>query len=360
MGGGVDEEQPKPSKPAWRRWVTGVAIVVLIGAVANLLGWDLRGWLSEVWDTMTAISAQTVVVTCILYVIKTTLTAFAWYQILKYAYPSSTRWRDILAGYAVSVSLNNLLPANIGTFVMLVLFSVVIVGATFASILGAYAVEKIFWTVIGGFVYLYLFLSVGGSFDLKFAWLHEHPWGVVLGLAAGAYLLYVAARRMWPRVVKWWDQAKGGGAILAEPGKFMLWVFLPSFVAWVAMALSNATLMHAYGIPATFDTVMHVLGGNSLANVTSVTPGGAGVTQAFNVASLHGVASSQDATAFSVTSQVLSTAWNMVFAIVVVVWAWGWTGGRQLVSDSYRDAKKMEADQREKRKERKLAEEGAA
>jgi hypothetical protein len=44
----------------------------------------------------------------------------------------------------------------------------------------------------------------------------------------------------------------------------------------------------------------------------------------------------------------------------VVVWAWGWTGGRQLVSDSYRDAKKMEADQRAKRKERKLAEESAA
>ena len=34
---------------------------------------------------------------------------------------------------------------------------------------------------------------------------------------------------------------------------------------------------------------MRLAGGNSIANVTSVTPGGAGVTQAFNVASLNGV-----------------------------------------------------------------------
>ena len=41
----------------------------------------------------------------------------------------------------------------------------------------------------------------------------------------------------------------------------------------------------AYDIPVTFDTLMRVVAGNSIANVTSVTPGGVGVTQAFNVAS---------------------------------------------------------------------------
>src|SRR5213079_3012830 len=145
----------------------------------------------------------------------------------------------------------------------------------------------------------------------------------------------------------------------AEPRKFMLWVFLPSFVAWVAMALSNATLMHAYGIPATFDTVMHVLGGNSLANVTSVTPGGAGVTQAFNVASLHGVASPTDATAYSVAQQLVTTAWNILFAIALVVWAFGWTGGKTLMRQSYDEAKVKAAEQKaahESRKRQKKAE----
>ena len=38
---------------------------------------------------------------------------------------------------------------------------------------------------------------------------------------------------------------------------------------------------------------------------TSFTPGGVGVTQAWNVASLNGVASSTDATAYSVAQQLV-------------------------------------------------------
>jgi hypothetical protein len=47
---------------------------------------------------------------------------------------------------------------------------------------------------------------------------------------------------------------------------------------------------------------MRVMAGNSIANVTSVTPGGAGVNQAFNVASLNGVTSATNATAYSATT----------------------------------------------------------
>ena len=50
-----------------------------------------------------------------------------------------------------------------------------------------------------------------------------------------------------------------------------------------------AVFLTAYDIPVSFDTLMRLCGGNSIANVTSVTPGGAGVNQAFNVASLNGV-----------------------------------------------------------------------
>jgi uncharacterized membrane protein YbhN (UPF0104 family) len=351
------------SRPGWERWALGVLTVLVMGAAAHLLGWDIRGWLSDVWDTLTTISVQDVVGACAMYVVGTTATAFAWYSILRFAYPSQTRWRDVLAGYAVSVALNDVLPANIGTFVLLVLLTVVIAKATFAGILGAYAVEKIFFTVAGAFVYLYLFLTVEGSFDIDFSWVKDNPIATAILLLGSAFLIAIVVRRLWPRVVRWWDQAKDGGAILARPGRYFLRVFLPSLVAWLAGLVSTAILLNAYGIPVTFDTLMHVLGGNSLANVTSVTPGGAGVTQAFNVASLRGVATSADATAYSVASQLLNTAWNIVFAIGVVVWAWGWSGGKQLVSSSYADAKRMEEEQREARRvrkeERERAREGA-
>jgi uncharacterized membrane protein YbhN (UPF0104 family) len=340
-------------RPAWRRWLTWVAITVLIAAFANLLGWDIRGWFSEVWDTIKSISTAALLGVLFFSFLQTTLTAFAWYSILKFAYPDGTHWRDIYAGYAVAVGLNTVLPANLGTFMMIVLFSVVVVGAKLAGVLGAMAVEKIYFTIAGGFVYLYLFLTVEGSFDIDFAWVHERPVATILLIASAALLIAMLMRRVWPHVLRWWDQAKDGGAILAEPRKYLLRVFLPSFLAWCSMLSVTAILLNAYGIPNDFSTLMHIVGGNSIANTASVTPGGAGVTQAFNVASLRNVTDPTTATAYSVANQLINTAWSISFAFVLMIWAWGWTGGRALVGDSLQQAKAKEAERREQKKQRK-------
>jgi uncharacterized membrane protein YbhN (UPF0104 family) len=158
--------------------------------------------------------------------------------------------------------------------------------------------------------------------------------------------------------VKWWDEAKEGGSILAHPGAYFGRVFVPSLISWLAMLSVMGVFLAAYGIPVTFETLMRIAGGNSIANVTSVTPGGAGVTQAFNVASLRGVASSTDATAYSVAQQLVTTAWNIIFGIVLVAWAFGWSGGKLLVRQSYDEAKVKAAEQKaahEARKEEKKA-----
>ncbi len=287
--------------------------------------------------------------------LQTVATGFAWYSILAYAYPGQLRRRDIIACYAASVALNSILPANIGTFVMLLMFTSIIAGATFAGILGGYAVQKIFFTLIGAFIWLYLFLSVGGSFDIKFEFVHTHPWATAVLLLGGAYIVFLLARRVWPRILSWWEDAKEGGGILSEPRKYFGRVFLPSFIGWVASLGVIAVFLAAYSIPVTFDTIMRICGGNSIANVTSVTPGGAGVTQAFNVASLKGVASSTDATAYSVAQQLVTTAWNIILGIILLVWAFGWTGGKALVGDSYAEAKQKAAEQKAAREARKQA-----
>src|SRR5256885_15734920 len=108
-----------------------------------------------------------------------------------------------------------------------------------------------------------------------------------------------------------------------------------------------------------FRSLMRICGGNSIANVTSVTPGGAGVTQAFNVASLNGVTDATTATAYSVAQQLVTTAWNILYAILLVVWVFGWTGGKELVSSSYSDAKEKAADQKAAHAERKEAKRAA-
>jgi uncharacterized membrane protein YbhN (UPF0104 family) len=353
----VAAETKKRFRP--KRILVGALVIVVIGALANLLGWDISGWFSDLWDTITGISAAYIVGAVALKTVQTTATAFAWYSILRFAYPGQVRWLDILACYAASVALNGILPANIGTLVMLIMFTTIIAGATFAAILGAYAVEKIFYTLIGIFVYLYLFLSVGGSFDIKFAFIHEHPWATAIVFLGGLALIYLLVRSFWPKVVQWWEDAKEGGGILARPRTYLLRVFLPSFISWVASLGVMAVFLAAYSIPVTFDTLMRISGGNSIANVTSVTPGGAGVTQAFNVASLKGVASPTDATAYSVAQQLVTTAWNILFAIAMVVWAFGWSGGKTLVGESYEAAKVKAAEQQAARKARKEAKEAA-
>jgi uncharacterized membrane protein YbhN (UPF0104 family) len=347
---------PSPAKRfRWKRLVVWVLVIVVIGALANLLGWDIRGWFKEVWDTITSISAGELVLAIVLKTAQTSLTAFGWYSILRFAYPGKVRWIEILACYAAAVALNGILPANLGSLVMMLMFTSIIAGATFAGILGGFAVQKIFFTAIGAFTYLYLFLTVGGSFDIKFGFVKAHPWACAIVFIGGALLIYLVVRHWWPRVLKWWDQAKVGGGILAKPSKYFLLVFLPSLLAWIAGLGVMCVFLHAYDIPITFHTVMRICGGNSIANTVSVTPGGAGVTQAFNVASLNGITSPANATAYSVAQQLVTTAWNIVFGIIMVAWAFGWSGGRTLVEQSYDGAKVKAAEQAAARKERKAA-----
>jgi uncharacterized membrane protein YbhN (UPF0104 family) len=116
-------------------------------------------------------------------------------------------------------------------------------------------------------------------------------------------------------------------------------VALPSFGAWLAKGGVIAVFLAGYGIPVTFHAVMSVMGGNSIANTVSVTPGGVGVNQAANVAALGGVTDAATATAYSLGQQLAVTAWNIAFAVALVTWAFGWAGGKGLVEQSYAEAK---------------------
>jgi uncharacterized membrane protein YbhN (UPF0104 family) len=330
-------------------------VVLVLGAAANLLGWDISGWFSALWDTISSISRAYLIGGVALVTLQTTATAFAWYSILRYAYPGAVRYKPVLACYATSVALNCVLPANIGTLVMLFMFVATIAGATFAGVFAGYLVQKIFFTLIGAFVYLYLFVSVGGSFDIKFSWVHENPWATVVLAVGTVVLIAMLVRTFWPQLQTVWEKAKHGGQVLSQPRAYLLYVFLPSFIGWCAMLGVIAVFLAAYDIPVDFHTVMRVVGGNSIANVTSVTPGGVGVTQAFNVASLNGVTSATNATAYSVAQQLVTTAWSLLFAILMLIWAFSWSGGRALVTTSYADAKERAAEEKAKRQEKKDA-----
>jgi hypothetical protein len=97
---------------------------------------------------------------------------------------------------------------------------------------------------------------------------------------------------------------------------------------------------------------MSVLGSNQLANILSLTPGGVGVNQAFNTFALSSYTDSTTATAYSVGQQLVTTAFNIALAIVLICVVFGWRGGSALVKTSYVGAKDKAAEMKEERHEK--------
>src|SRR3954451_8549141 len=79
-------------------WLGSVAVAV---AICQLLGVDVTGWVSSLWDTLSEIAVRYLVAGWALQTVQTTLTALGWYFILAAAHPrAAVPYRQILAAYA--------------------------------------------------------------------------------------------------------------------------------------------------------------------------------------------------------------------------------------------------------------------
>ena len=333
-------------------WLVGVVLVIVL---LNLLGVDVVGWLKDLWHQIQDVPAGYIVAALVFQTGQTLLAGLSYYGILRAAYPDQVGFWPIVTAYAVGVSMNNFLPANIGTFVTLFMFVAIIPAATFGGSIAAYLVQKIFFTIAGTFVYLYLFLSVPGSFDANLGNLSEHPVGSIVIAAGSVVLVVLLVRIFWRQVKKLWLQAKQGGAILSRPKEYLTRAFLPSFLSWLCKLAVIGIFLAAFAIPVTFESIMWVTGSGSLANVVSFTPGAVGITQATNALALDTCCNVPTATAidYSTAQQLITTAWNVIVALVLVVLVFGWSGGKQLVGQSYGDARVKLAEQKAQRAETK-------
>jgi uncharacterized membrane protein YbhN (UPF0104 family) len=335
-------------------WVVGVGLFWL---VLELVGVNVSGWIEELWDDITAIPTGYLLAALAVQTAATFFAGFSYYGILNAAYPGEVDLWPIVTAYAVGVAMNGFLPANIGTFVTLLMFVAVIPSCSFPGSLAAYLVQKIFFTLAGTFVYLYMFLSVPGELDLNFGRERSHPGLTVLIVVGGIVLIVVLVRLFWLQVKKLWERAKQGGAILSQPGRYMTHVFLPSFASWFCGRIVTVIFLAAFTLPVTFESVMWVTGSGSLASVTSFTPGSVGVTQATNALALKTCChvARQDAVAYSTSQQLIVTGWNQIVAIVLVVVVFGWRGGKELVGQSYTQAKEKSVEMKEERRRKRLA-----
>jgi uncharacterized membrane protein YbhN (UPF0104 family) len=331
-------------------WVVGTALLIL---VLELLGVPVRDWIRDLFRKIRELPTWAVVGGIVLQSAQTTLAAVAWLAILRAAFPrTAITFRLVLASYAVSVAMNSFLPANIGTLVLLIMFTTVIAGATFTAIFSGYLVQKIPFSIFNIAVYLYLFLSVAGSFSVKLSGVANHKLLVILIVAGFIFLLFLTTRVFRERWEKMREELVAGGAILRSRRRTSYGLFLPEVGSYLAKLGVIAVFLGAYGIPVTFHNVVSVTASNSISNTVSVTPGGVGVTQALNSAALSEETDAKTATAYSASQQLITSAWNVVFAVGLVCWVFGWSGGKELVLRSYDEAKVKSEEIRERRRAR--------
>ena len=174
-------------------WLVGL---LALAVILRLLGVDVIGWLQDVWTQIKAVPLQ----------LSAAGVCCRSPDDLERASPttgsSATPIRrrvqlwPIVTAYAVGVGMNSFLPANIGTFVTLLMFLAVIPGSTFPGIFAAYVVNKIFFTVVGGSSTLYS--SSGGRGLRRRARLVPPPRLLaLLIIAGGVFLVFLLGRIFW-------------------------------------------------------------------------------------------------------------------------------------------------------------------
>ena len=224
-------------------------------------------WLQELWDTLISVSLPLLVLGIAFQTPQTLLVALAWRNILRSAYPpAGVTYRPILSYYAGGNALNAILPASAGTVAMLGFFRTSIAGATVSGLVGATAVENIFFAAMAALIYGYLFFTAAGSFDFTFGWVEDHKTLTIVLVVGGAVIIAILLRRLWKRVKEQWENAKEGGAILREPRKFMTQVVGVEVLSYIARMGVNATFMKAFHIPVSIENVFLIVAASSISS----------------------------------------------------------------------------------------------
>src|SRR5690348_6860350 len=166
----------------------------------------MEEWLEQLWQNLTAVSLPLLLLGLALQTAQTCLVALAWRNILRAAYPEGgVTYDETLSYYAGGVGLNAFLPAGAGTVAMVGLFRTSIGGATVAGLVGAAAVENIFFAAVATCLYLWLFLGAAGSLDITFDRVGDHGAAWILIVAAGVVLVALVIRILWRRAKETWE-----------------------------------------------------------------------------------------------------------------------------------------------------------
>jgi uncharacterized membrane protein YbhN (UPF0104 family) len=286
------------------------------------------GWSGDVVAQITSISLPILLIALVLRTGEMLLNAVAWRNILRAAYPSAgVRLRPVLGAYAGGIALNALLPAQAGTVAMLGLYRAQIQQSSVAGLLGASFVQNVVYLMIGAVLCLILVASRPASFDVHFAWAHQHTLLVLVGVAVSV----IAGRILWRRFRRSWTDAVEGAAILTHPHRYVTQVAGLQLASYVLRLGVTGTFLLAYHIPVSARTIFLVLAANSISSTFALTPGGLGSQQVLASVALRRVAASNVVAAFSLGQQLIVMAWDVILGLFLLGWTIGWRATSDLL-----------------------------
>jgi uncharacterized membrane protein YbhN (UPF0104 family) len=296
---------------------------------ADVLG-DLGSWVGGVFGRIGDVSIYWLLLALALKTAESAFIAVGWRNILHAAYPRAglsfkTAWGASQGGTAI----NAVTPAQAGTAAMIGIFRTSIPGSSVAGVTSATVVQSLFFTAASVVIVILVAIfrprtvSKGSPSNETGGFLAAHPVLVPVTLVAAAAVLSFLWPRLKPRLLTTWHKVKQGAAIFSDWRGYVRDVALPSAASYGCRIGVNVVFMAAFRIPITAFTVFLVASSHMLSGLFAITPGGVGQTQALDVATLRGHASSGDIAAFSITQDSVMTTWNVVLGVIVMLWAFG-------------------------------------
>jgi uncharacterized membrane protein YbhN (UPF0104 family) len=317
----------------------------------------MSGLLAQLWDWVVGVfgrigdlSFYWLLLALLLKTTESALIGLGWRNILRAAYPQAelsfkTAWGASQGGTAI----NAVTPAQAGTAAMIGIFRKSIPGSSVAGVTSATVVQSLFFTAVSVVIVICVAIfrprtvSKGSPSDESGGFIASHPVLVAVVVAAAAVALVYFWPRLKPRLLSTWHKAKQGAAIFRDWRSYALRVALPSAGSYACRIGVNVVFMAAFGIPITAFTVFLIASSHMLSGLFALTPGGVGQTQALDIATLRGHASSGAIGAFSITQDSVMTIWNVVLGLIVMLWAFGFDQMRTLLSRKGRQAQVQSA-----------------
>jgi hypothetical protein len=317
-----------------------LGIVVLVVSIEFLRrqGLDPRTWFADVWVLIASIPAPFVILACLFKASEVSLNAVAWTTVLRAAYPEEgIGFRQALGVVQGGVGIFAVIPPKLGSFAVLGLYRAAFPSLGLTAALATRAIQGISSTILGS-VLLVIFGIESAGFGEQSGYLDwlasvfvEWPLLAIPLTALIVSLLVVLLRRSRTWMRGFVAEMSIGGAILRTPSRYILQVVVPTLLAFALRWGVTGTLLLAFGIVPSLETLLRVNVSHGLARTVQVTPGGFGTTQAFDLVALRGIAPVEVITAYSLSQAAILLLFNIAFGLAALTWAFGWDRTARLI-----------------------------